>query len=406
MRPTMRVSFRIILMLWAGVAAVCVSAQPDQKQVAALRNAPPLKLDKLLQAPAGTSTDWTKLKGKLVVIDFWATWCSPCVEAIPHFNQMAKELADQPIVFIAVTDDDETRLNEFLKGTPIKTWIGLDSARVNWTAFDLHSIPTTVIVSPEGKWLANTRPDNLTTQKLRDLLRGQVVALPPPETRDSNLAWDQEEIEWKDGVSPIAEVIIKRIKTATSGSWMKPGGNFLTADGVPLSVLVQMAYQTDSDHMDWRIPRSANPESYRVVARVPKGREQQLLPLFQNTLAATFGLKTGWHSQERDVFVLRVIDGQTPKLTVSAKDEERDLRALRGKGVSRRNPISWLSEFLSHFVLDAIVIDETNLKGEYNWELPYQHGKPELTLPLLEKMGLEVIKAKRIVNVLVVELEQ
>jgi uncharacterized protein (TIGR03435 family) len=387
------------------VTALTANAQTNQKEQAPLRDAPILKLDKLLQAPPGSSTDWTKLKGKLVVIDFWATWCTPCVAAIPHLNEMAKELADQPVVFISVTDDDETRLNEFLKSTPMKTWIGLDSARTNWAAFDLHSIPTTIIVSPEGKLLATTRPSELTTQKLRDLLRGQDVAFVVPETRDSNLAWDQDEIEWKDGVGPLASVIIKPIKTATSGSSYKPGGNYLTADGVPLQILVYMAYQTDIYHVDWRVPKPLTSQAYRVVARVPKGRESQLLPLFQSTLAATFGIKASSHMQEKDVYVLRVIDGQSVKLTVAGKDEVKVLRFLRGRGSCTRCGIDKLSEFLSHFVLDSIVIDETKLTGEYNWNLPYQHGKPEATLPQLKDLGLEVIKVRRNVNILVVEPE-
>ena len=397
--------FRIALTLAVFVTALTVNAQINQKQQAPLRDAPILKLDKLLQSPPGSSTDWTKLKGKLVVIDFWATWCSPCVAAIPHLNEMARELADQPVVFISVTDDDETRLNEFLKSTPLKTWIGLDSARTNWSAFDLHSIPTTVIVNPDGKLLATTRPEEITTQKLRDLLRGQPVAFKAPETRDSNLAWDQDEIEWKDGVGPLASVIIKPIKTATSGSLYKPGGNYLTADGVPLQILIHMAYQADIYHMDWRVPKPVTSENYRVVARVPKGRESQLLPLFQNTLAATFGVKASWQMQEKDVNVLRVIDGQAVKLTVARKDEARDWRFLRGRGSCTRCGVDSLTEFLGHFVFNSIVIDETKLTEEYNWNLPYQHGKPEATVAQLKDLGLEVVKAKRTVKILVVEPE-
>ena len=404
MKPT-KVPFRVILTLTLLTIALTANAQPNQDQQAALRDAPILKLDKLLQAPPGSSTDWTKLKGKLVVLEFWATWCSPCVEQIPHLNEMARELADQPVVFIAVTDDEEYRLNEFLKSTPVKTWIGLDSARVNWPAFDLHSIPTTVIVNPDGKVLATTRPDELTTQKLRDLLRGQTVAFKAPETRDSNLTWDQDEIEWKDGVNPVASVLIKPIKTATSGSRYKPGGNYLTADGVPLQILIHMAYQADIYHIDWRVPKPATSEAYRVAARVPKGRESQLLPLFQSALAATFAVKTSWQMQEKDVYVLRVIDGQAAKLTVAGKDEQRDFRFLRGRGSSKRYGVEKLAEFLSHAVFDAIVIDETKLTGEYNWDLPYQHGKPEVTMPQLKALGLEVVKAKRAVKILVVEPE-
>jgi hypothetical protein len=56
-------------------------------------------------------------------------------------------------------------------------------------------------------------------------------------------------------------------------------------------------------------------------------------------------------------------------------------------------------------VFNAIVIDETKLTGEYNWDLPYQHGKPEVTMPQLKALGLEVVKAKRAVKILVVEPE-
>ena len=54
----------------------------------------------------------------------------------------------------------------------------------------------------------------------------------------------------------------------------------------------------------------------------------------------------------------------------------------------------------------AIVIDEMKLSEEYNWEMPYQHGQPQATLEKLKDLGLEVVKVRRPVNVLVVEAEQ
>ncbi len=57
---------------------------------------------------------------------------------------------------------------------------------------------------------------------LSDLINKRTVILPQPETRDADLNWDQNEINWKDGVSPIVEVIIKPISTATSGFWLAP----------------------------------------------------------------------------------------------------------------------------------------------------------------------------------------
>lgn len=49
--------------------------------------APELGIEKFLQAPEGEKT-LSALKGKVIVLEFWATWCGPCVAAIPHLNQL------------------------------------------------------------------------------------------------------------------------------------------------------------------------------------------------------------------------------------------------------------------------------------------------------------------------------
>jgi uncharacterized protein (TIGR03435 family) len=366
--------------------------------------APPLHVEKLLQTPPDAKVDWESLKGKVIVLDFWATWCSPCVAAIPHMNQLAKELTHQPVVFISITDDDEDRLKSFLKTTPMKSWIGIDSNRENWARFSVSSISHAIIIGPDGRVKAVTLPENISAQALRDVLEGKAIALPPKEARPSDLEWDESQIEWKDGIKPLFEIIIKPVSTATSGTMFRPGGDHLTADGVPLEVLVFLAYGTDYYHVDWRLPRST--QAYRVAARVPKGRETQLLPLFQNALTATFNLKANWQPQEKDVYVLRVPTNEQPRLSAAAANQEALSRWMRGKAMAQRQPIATLVEFLTN-ALRLPVVDETGLSGEYNWELPYQPGQPELTLQALkDQLGLELVKARRSVKVLVVEEAQ
>src|ERR1700757_1046642 len=65
--------------------------------------APPLHLAKLLNAPTNAVASWPALKGKVVVLDFWATDCPPCVGSIPHMNELIAELTNAPVQFIAIT---------------------------------------------------------------------------------------------------------------------------------------------------------------------------------------------------------------------------------------------------------------------------------------------------------------
>jgi uncharacterized protein (TIGR03435 family) len=141
---------------------------------------------------------------------------------------------------------------------------------------------------------------------------------------------------------------------------------------------------------------------------VPKGREQQLLPLFQNALAATFALKVHWQQEERDVYVLRVPANSKPRLTSATPDEKPLFQARRGQASAKQQPVSKLSDvFLSSLVVHALVVDETGLTGKYDWELPYQPGQPDVALKALkDNLGLELVKARRTINILVVERDE
>src|SRR5688500_17791880 len=87
-------------LLIAGImSAAWAPTVAQTKQLAIGDTPPPLHLEKLLQAPSDAKVDWETLKGKVIVLDFWATWCAPCIAAIPHMNQLAKDLTDQPVVF-------------------------------------------------------------------------------------------------------------------------------------------------------------------------------------------------------------------------------------------------------------------------------------------------------------------
>ena len=361
--------------------------------------APPLQVTKWLQAPAGFDGQWTHLRGKVVVLEFWATWCTPCIGAIPHLNQLAGEFRGRDVVFLAVTDDDEYRLKPFLAKQPMEAIIGIDAERKNWKVFGVPSIPHTIVIGKDSMVIGATSPENVTGGVLSQVLAGGKPVLPPTEGVAGDEAWDDHSIEWKDGVAPAMYAIVKPIKTTVSGSMARPG--HISGDGLPLEVLVQIAYETDYNHLDWRMPKQE--QVFRVAFRVPEERQERLLPYVRQTLSDLFGIQARWEKQERDVYVLRRIEGRGA-LPESQTEKELAM-AMRGKITLRRQPVGTLCDSLSNYVLHAMAIDETGMDGRYDFDVPYQPGQPEVTTQALRELGFEAVKARRTVSMLVVAPE-
>ncbi len=120
--------------------------------------APEVGIEKLLQAPAGSLRSLSELKGSVVILEFWATWCGPCVEKLPHMNKMVDAFAGRPVKFISVTEEDEATVREFLKTHPMKAWIGLDPGRKAFSAFKVRGIPELFVIDPYGRVTLRVNP--------------------------------------------------------------------------------------------------------------------------------------------------------------------------------------------------------------------------------------------------------
>ena len=103
------------------------------------------------KAPDGTPFAFAETKGKVVVLNFWATWCGPCRELEPHFEKVAAHFSgDKDVLFFGLNcDEDESLVAPFLAEERPKTAVlfadGLDRL------LSVNAYPTTVILDREGK---------------------------------------------------------------------------------------------------------------------------------------------------------------------------------------------------------------------------------------------------------------
>jgi thiol-disulfide isomerase/thioredoxin len=108
-------------------------------------------------APAISADTWintngavelSALRGKVVVIEFWATWCGPCRDSIPHLNKLHDRWKDKDVMVIGLTDEPPENVRQFIRKNGIRYAIGAGSS----SSFDygVRSIPHVFVIAGDG----------------------------------------------------------------------------------------------------------------------------------------------------------------------------------------------------------------------------------------------------------------
>lgn len=138
----------------------------------------------------GQTRKLSSLRGQIVVVNFWATWCGPCQEEMPRLARIAESYAGKPVRFISISIDaakDRPKIPAVLERlhVPAESWVGGDTDMLD--GFGLGNIvPGTAILDEKGEIVARimgeAKEEDVRTA-VDWLLNGKAGAAPPAVTK-------------------------------------------------------------------------------------------------------------------------------------------------------------------------------------------------------------------------------
>lgn len=339
---------------------------------------PEIHFDKILPDQPVANARLDAFAGKVVVVEMWATWCGPCVAAIPRLNELAKQFKDQA-VFLSVSDEEPAMVEAFLKERPIEGLVGIAHTNSPFAQWGVWGFPTTCLIDRSGRIAGSTDADRVTAGTIEGLLRG----LPLPAVELTIRPLDQP--------------------SASAGH---VGRNLLAYYGT-VKTLVSRLWETrytriSGDALDDRT-------DYEFSIAMPRADPDRFHEEARDVVAGALRINVMREVRDVHAWVLSK-NGSTPASlqalgTITETNQQGWLPAIPpslGWWIKVLNTdVPHIAEFLESAVGQP-VFDETGITGRYDFKVIYDKPEGEGWIEVMRKAGFKIERARRPVEYLVV----
>jgi len=171
----------------------------------------------------GNQVDLQTLKGKVALLDFWSSWCGPCVRELPHIEKLHRDFKDRGLVTLGVNDEEADVARAFLKKNGYTFTNLVDEGREVSMKYRVSGVPQVLIIGREGKikWHAIGYGPGREAQ-LRNAVEMVLKGIDPPApVSPSSVAPVTPEEKVREGMDPPAPKMIRLSTGVLSGSATK-----------------------------------------------------------------------------------------------------------------------------------------------------------------------------------------
>jgi uncharacterized protein (TIGR03435 family) len=376
-------------------------------QVKVGQNIPGIQLTTILNTTE-KPVSLASLKGKVVWLEFWATWCSPCVEAMLNLQALQKQFAGK-LQVIAISTEKEKRIRQFILNKPSSLWFDVDTADKFRESFPYHTIPHSVLIDKNGNVVAITAPGNINAEVIDDVIAGKPIDLPLKED-DMNADPTETYFHAADTVKsrflvqPGIKGVSSMYRSYSTDSVFK--NRRITMMNLSLEAVYRIAYNNlpygRTIDLTPKENIKQNKTNYCIDIIVPKGPEKQLTDELKKELETRFDLKASVEKRLKKVYILKIADTAKIKLLKQSTDNEETFGASHGAFSGQGIKLSKIADYLESFgLVNMPVVDETGLNTKYDISFDYQPEKEGSLMEAINSLGLKLETGEHEIDMLV-----